>query len=909
MSQNVSCLTERLVKSNQQMREQAKIITDLQKEVAHLKTQAPPPQHHHGSSADLSEPLPPPPLHLLQDSEGPVAPVKDGGCPASDHSSLWAAKSASSTDTAIKAQISHLEYLQQQQHTEGANRLGLSQEQAWVPVSPSESEAWSEPDRNVSLARIGLDTSSLCGAPDRSMSRPRQHRSAAALTSESEVEAAPEDPVPAPLPSPASTSKASKRRSDVAELRRVTTKLRAVEQLNDTLRAELNIYQTLNQQLLPSPLQPRPTTSDKSVETHKGETADAAVGVEEASPAVVPTTAPGVLTFPTPLLEEIRGLRGKLEEAIVNNDQLRDQLEAALTAHPQDEARFLHLTAAIQTAQEEQREAREKLQASQTAMQEQEERCQQLNQKVQQCEAELTLQQQQLQASQQQASHSLQEKESTIKEQAALLTEREQEVRQLQSLVAKLQEEVVEVGKLQEELQQQEARLLKLNKERLALVGERARLQAQLVSASTQARLQEPHTSLLQQLETERCTVATLQKDREQLVADKEKLEKGSEVLREEVAALQAKITHLKACHTHTATLEPQHPHMDHLEHQQKVEPHLEDHSHSPERQITANDAQQCEDEQKTLVRQLTAQLEAERQLTTNLQLQLKTLRTTGAVSPATTTTTNTSTTHCHDSVVEPISSPESVTSIEYYHQPLPDPSILWRHNSPAPASAVPQRERRSSSSGRRRERESSSRRVSSRWSENKENIFVSSTLTTTTTSSSTTKRNRLSHTRESQGNILMPPHHHHHSEEDDIDGETTSGESPDLGIGSDHHFSSLERGTTAHHHHHHNHTAPAAPTAHLSHASPLPPPDPLCSELRHSALMVENQQLREESTNLKERLASAEVALKDAVERLSRSNQRKENMEKAIYKQLHKTHDVLKKAKCHLKQANPLPQ
>lgn len=176
--------------------------------------------------------------------------------------------------------------------------------------------------------------------------------------------------------------------------------------------------------------------------------------------------------------------------------------------------------------------------------------------------------------------------------------------------------------------------------------------------------------------------------------------------------------------------------------------------------------------------------------------------------------------------VVEPISSPESVTSIEYYHQPLPDPSILWRHNSPAPVPAAPQRERRSSSSGRRRERESSSRRVSSRWSENKENIFVSSTLTTTTSSSSTTKRSRLSHTRESQGSILVPPHHLHHSEEEDIDGGTTSGESPDLGIGSDHHFSSLERGTSAHHHH-------TAPTARLSPASPLPPPDPLCSEPR----------------------------------------------------------------------------
>lgn len=76
-----------------------------------------------------------------------------------------------------------------------------------------------------------------------------------------------------------------------------------------------------------------------------------------------------------------------------------------------------------------------------------------------------------------------------------------------------------------------------------------------------------------------------------------------------------------------------------------------------------------------------------------------------------------------------------------------------------------------------------------------------------------------------------------------------------------------------------------------------------------HSALMVENQQLREESANLKVRLVSTEESLKDVVERLSRSNKRKENVERAIYKQLHKTHDVLNKAKSQLRQANPMPQ
>ncbi|XP_050729191.1 rootletin-like isoform X3 [Eriocheir sinensis] len=919
LAQKMSFVNERLAESTQQVREQAKVISELRAEVTRLRDQAQQQQQqqHSGSSADLSEPLPPPPLHLLQDSEGPVASEAGEGCVASDRSNRWGAKSGSSTDTAIKAHSYHLGYLQQQQqqtlqerrHTEGSSRLGPGQEQVWAPVSPSESEAWSEPDRNVSLARIGLDTSSLGGAPDRSTSRSRQHRSAAALTSESEAEAAPEDPIPAPLLSPASASKASKRRSDVAELRRVTTKLRAVEQLNDTLRAELNIYQTLNQQLLPPSPAPRPATSDKSVETHKGETADAAVGAEEASPAPAPAPAPapGVLTIPTSLLEEIRGLRGKLEEAITNNDQLRDQLEAALTAHPQDEARFLHLTVAIQTAQEEQREAREKLQASQTAMKEQEEKCQQLSHKLQQSEAQLAQQQQQLEAAhqqtsaaQQEASQALQGKEVALKEQAAQLTEREEEVKQLQGQVTQLQEQVTTVGKLQEKLQRQETRLLEVNKERMSLVGERARLQAQLASASTQARLQESHTSVLQQLEAERSTVATLQKEREYLVSEKERLEKGTEVLREEVANLQAKITYLRARHSHGPAAGPQQPQLQQaLPQQQHNNEYHKNSSCVTEKLTTPEDTEQCVEQQAMLMRQLTAQLEAERQLTANLQLQLKTLRNTASACPPTTTaitTTAASPTHCHDSVVEAISSPESVTSIEYYPQPLPDPSMLWRRHSPGPAATHSQRERRSTSSGRRRERDSSGRRVSSHWSENKENIYMSSTLpttTTTTTTSSTTKRSRLSHT---------PLHH---SEEEDIDGGTTSGESPDLGIGSDHHFSSLERGTTAHHHRDH-HTA--APITRIIPVSP-PPPTPLCSEPSHSALTVENQQLREESENLKVHLASTKETLKEALDKLCRANQRKENVERAICKQLHKTHDVLKKAKSHLKQVNTLPQ
>lgn len=422
IAENVSVLTEQLAQRTQQVEQQAGMIGELQGEVGRLQDEvrhrdlqllasqadqdqdssqpavhgswlsnvnpltassqstvhAVSPQttvHTHDSSSqenllrpssDCSYILPPPPLHLLQDSECEITPeIRELEiCQASDRSSLSAVKSAYSTDAAIKAYSGHLGYFQQNatpseqnriegQKLRGENAKGAGScvipEQPWAPISPSESEAWSEPDRNVSLARIGLDACTLVGAPDRALSRSRQQRASAAITSESDGEGAREDTATCTANTASASGKASKRRSDIAELRRVSTKLRAVEQLNDTLRAELNIYQTLSQQMVyqQHDEQQRPKTSDKSVETNKGETADASVGAEEEPRLPSP---PPVFAIPTPLLEEIRALRLKLEEAIANNDHLRDQLEAALTAHPQDEARFHYLTAALQAS-------------------------------------------------------------------------------------------------------------------------------------------------------------------------------------------------------------------------------------------------------------------------------------------------------------------------------------------------------------------------------------------------------------------------------------------------------------------------------------------------------------------------------------------------------------------------------
>lgn len=100
----------------------------------------------------------------------------------------------------------------------------------------------------------------------------------------------------------------------------------------------------------------------------------------------------------------------------------------------------------------------------------------------------------------------------------------------------------------------------------------------------------------------------------------------------------------------------------------------------------------------------------------------------------------------------------------------------------------------------------------SSCWQENKENLFISTTNITSTTTTSTFSGKRSRKTIEGgSGNFgilaLSSPNLTQEDEDGDFDvscgpgeygdGETTSGESPDLGIGSDHHYSSLERGTT----------------------------------------------------------------------------------------------------------------
>ncbi|KAK4299923.1 hypothetical protein Pmani_027845 [Petrolisthes manimaculis] len=987
IADSVSDLTQRLATRTNQVTHQAGVIGELKATVGQLTAQLAAQDSGHSS-----DPLPPPPLHLLRDSDCETEADTEHVGLRSEPSSLGAIKSAYSTDVAIKAHSGRL--AQQQLHQTGPGESGVGVGDQWV-ASLSESEAWSEPDRNVSLARIGLDATTLAATPDRAPPRPRQTRTIT-LTSESEGE------VPQDDPSTSAPTKTTKRRSDVAELRRVSSRLRAVEQLNDTLRTELHLYHSLTHHLQP----PQHQTSATPNTTSTIDTIDI-----QTTPAVTNTAVPVVTTTATtstmvegevalvaaPLLAEVRGLRSTLEEAITNNDHLRDQLEAALSAHPHEEARFLHLTAALLTAQEEVREARERSSVAQgqveearamadesdkaaeqarkeamqarTKLEEIMKEASEIKTKADQAklevdetkhmaeeakaeaeqvkkelentrtetrlemnrvmdktkEARLEAEEAKLKLKQtlEAAEAKQEELEAEVRQMVARITSLKEKVQQLEAEVVKrekqVKEEVTKREKQAEEerqrLEEKEQRLLKVNKERLALVGERARLHARFTTqAEDRRRVEVEMEQLAEDKKRLRLEKEESEEDRKRLMEENKLIENERKKLMEENERMECdKKTLVEA----------------ERERGKSVELELEG---------------------------LRGELEAERRVTETLQQRLEELRTLHSPDSS------------DHSVVLPATSDasqESVTSMEYIPYSASHHLSLWRcgqslspTTTPTPTSPTPlpppphhQREKdlgntgilsinkhdreaissrrerdnkitrrdrdsnrwereRSSSNKRekdtnnsRRERDSSTNKRnhsssdSSLWLENKENLFISTTTTTTTTNNTFSGKRGRKTIEGGSGNsgilaLSSSPNLIQEDEDVDIDvyggpGEyddgETSGESPDLGICSDHHYSSLERGTTmsalaANYHH----TYSSSGHNVLPHQPPSLPTQ-LCSEPSHSVINKENKRLRTERDNLAARLSTTLVTLKDAHEKLSQANQRKATVERAI--------------------------
>nr|CAD7460515.1 unnamed protein product [Timema tahoe] len=175
--------------------------------------------------------------------------------------------------------------------------LATIQQNLLQEVTYSESEAWSEPDRNVSLARIGLPEETTGVLRRRSLQEVTQ-------SSESEEETAQE-----------TATKPGYRSRAEGDVRILVTKVRGLEQINDALKSELSVFHQWASQ------QTRPLTRETSVNTSEG-------------PPMMDksTSVQSVPVNTAELLREIQRQREKLESSLRHNDQMRVALEGVLSA-------------------------------------------------------------------------------------------------------------------------------------------------------------------------------------------------------------------------------------------------------------------------------------------------------------------------------------------------------------------------------------------------------------------------------------------------------------------------------------------------------------------------------------------------------------------------------------------------
>lgn len=666
----------------------------------------------------------------------PPPPSTDVGPDSSrlpDRSSQHATLGSSySTDLAIKSLLKLNEpsafEIPRQKYRIALEQLTLPS--SFTLASPSESEAWSEPDRNVSLARIGLETCNrVTAGHDRSLSRSRMTRSAP-FTSESEGEGVPEEAKEGSAGIGTPSSK-PKRRSDAAEVKRLSVKLKSVEQLNETLRAELRIYQALSHQFGVKEEEEDlslSTTPSRQASLGGGRTPLGGLAREDHDTSV---------TVPPPVLQEIRSLRMKLEEAISNNDLLRDQLEAALSGYLSEETRSLSTKLAalhqelkvnqekllVAASAEEQLKYRikesdnkvfelgERLAAYMTCNQRLEKKIDELNGELQGSRQRLAKTEEELRSSKEwveksrmresknykleveigalqaklkSAQHSEKERERKIEEQKiyilgleqakadyeAKLAEQDSAINELCQSITNLQQENTKssisdeiILRLQEALQKSEGRLLQVTKERFALVGEKARLQAQLASVTTHAKLLQreiqdfsfsdensnsdsENKSLLyiQRLKNAQATILELQKGNELFQSEKQVMQKEMQQLQEELSALRSHLDHVLSRESVTAsrevrelaTLQMSYKSLEetHSSLQMKYEELFSEKTRLEDRlkdiQAREKDIEQLRKtlkENEIKKEEMTLQLEAERCLRENLQMQIKHLQ------------------------------------------------------------------------------------------------------------------------------------------------------------------------------------------------------------------------------------------------------------------------------------------
>lgn len=181
----------------------------------------------------------------------------------------------------------------------------------------SDSEAWSEPDRNVSMERIGLQDEhhkGLCGNGSTTLRARNSRIQETDNSSEASEDTAQED-VRMPV--------VRRIRYESGELKRLQNRLCALELMNEALKNELEILHKLKGQLI-DPKDPSVSSfqSSQCYECKKSTNAECHKSEQHS------------VTISVCLLEQIRNQREKLESSLVHNDLIRKQLETVVLNLP-----------------------------------------------------------------------------------------------------------------------------------------------------------------------------------------------------------------------------------------------------------------------------------------------------------------------------------------------------------------------------------------------------------------------------------------------------------------------------------------------------------------------------------------------------------------------------------------------
>ncbi|PNF41505.1 hypothetical protein B7P43_G13036, partial [Cryptotermes secundus] len=329
--------------------------------------------------------------------------------------------------------------------------------------SLSESEAWSEPDRNVSLARIGLKEEStkvvlsprtgVSGCTLISSARPRNDR---IIQEETDTSESPEETA-----HEISRIQGKRGKNDSGEVRRLQNRLRALEQVNDALRAEMTILQQMAPPLLPPPAETndKPSAHGMSINTShiykkkldKSTNIEQLEGMEGSNVTSV--------TIPIHLLEQIRYQREKLESSLYHNDFIRRQLEGLISSlSSQGGDNMMSLWQKMKETAEQFEEARHQNQELETRLQEMEVQLEESKEKARLANAateQLQVTQQTVSILQEQISSlesQLQEKDNEILERKCLMLELENQTKQQSIETEKMVQEAV---RLKEEAERQ----------------------------------------------------------------------------------------------------------------------------------------------------------------------------------------------------------------------------------------------------------------------------------------------------------------------------------------------------------------------------------------------------------------------------------------------------------------------